>query len=133
MAKAEKLSLLEIKAGAFIRWMDEEEVSFEKSIEDAVSAFLSPHKQALPPQIALEKPKKPTVVQGRFYGNHIEYNVASGGLSEVTEEYFDSATKPPIIISRLQLPVTAWTKQRRDQVIITAMTFLRPQPSPQDQ
>ena len=131
MVEAEKLSLLETRAEAVKRWMDEEEVLFAKHIEREVNNFLSPFKYALPPQFALNRPKKPTELEGRFFGNYIEYDVENGSLSKVTEEYFDSGSEPPVFIRRKQLPVTAWTKQRRDQVINTAMTFLPPQSAPQ--
>lgn len=120
---------MEQRGDAVRRWIKEEEFKFAEKIKKEVWLLLSPHKYALPPRIVLGRPAEQTKAKGRYIGRYTKYDTESQDLFEVTEEYFDSESKPPI---RVQLSVTAWI-WLRDQVIDTAMAMLKSKKPTQSQ
>lgn len=87
----------------------QERIKLAEKIQREVNAFVLPHKYALPPQLGIGRSKeKPVSEDGKLVGAYVEYDVESGELNEVTEQYFESGSQLPIILSRRPMGKEPW-------------------------
>ena len=104
-------------------------VSAAEQIRGDVKNYLLLHPGAIPETLSVTLGVA-TTPGGGFIKEYLEFNVATEGLSQVTEEHFEFEAQPPIEHERRTAPMHFWL-DHGPSFIDVAMTFLKNQHSAQ--